>query len=81
MDTLILYSKPGCHLCEQAEILFHAHRGSKRFKLEMKDIAGSDALMERYGIRIPVIRDPRTGSEIGWPFVEQQLSEFLDSLS
>ncbi len=57
MDTLILYSKPGCHLCEQAENLFHAHRGSKRFKLEIKDISGSAELMKRYGIRIPVIRD------------------------
>ena len=80
MNTLILYSTPGCHLCEQAESLFHAHRGSRRFKLEITDIAGSDDLMKRYGIRIPVIRDPGTGKEIGWPFTEKRLSEFLNSL-
>jgi hypothetical protein len=80
MDTLILYSKPGCHLCEKAEILFRARRGPGRFKLEIADISGSDELSKRYGIRIPVIRDPRSGSEIGWPFNEQRLSEFLNRL-
>ena len=81
VETLILYSKPGCHLCELAETVFHAHRSSGRFKLEITNIAKSNELMKRYGIRIPVIRDPVTGKEIGWPFNDQQLSKFLNSLS
>ena len=81
MYTLILYSTPRCHLCDQAKALFHAHRDSKQFKLEITDIAGSEELMDRYGIRIPVICDPVTGREIGWPFGEKQLSKFLSRLS
>jgi glutaredoxin len=81
VQALILYSKPGCHLCEKAETLFYAHRASGRFNLEISDIAESDELMKRYGIRIPVIRDPHSGREIGWPFDERKLSAFLNGLS
>ncbi len=81
MNTLILYSKSECHLCELAETLFRSHSGSKRFKLEITDISGSGELIEQYGIRIPVIRDPGSGKEIGWPFDKRRLSDFLNSLS
>lgn len=33
-----------------------------------QDIAESDILMERYQLRIPVLRREDTGAELDWPF-------------
>ena len=64
----LLYHTAGCHLCEMAEevLLPLAARGG--WRVELVDVAGDDALEERYGVRIPVIRDVANGVEIGWPF-------------
>ena len=32
-----------------------------------------EALVEKYGIRIPVLKRARDGEELGWPFDEEQL--------
>ena len=56
MRTLILYSRPGCHLCEDlAAELAPLLRG--RATLEIVDVDGSVALERRYGLRIPVLVD------------------------
>jgi Glutaredoxin-like domain (DUF836) len=53
---LILYSRPGCHLCEDvATQLEPLLRG--RATLEIVDVDGSVALERRYGRRIPVLVD------------------------
>lgn len=72
MQPLILYTTSGCHLCEHAEAILEA--GGHRF--EAKDIADDLELMERYGVRIPVVRDS-SGRELGWPFDGTQLQQFL----
>jgi hypothetical protein len=70
----------GCHLCEQAEQLIgELQRGGRSdIFFEPKDIADDDALMERYGIRIPVVKRLDNGEEFGWPFDLESLSSFLD---
>ena len=76
MKTLILYSTVGCHLCEQAlELISPSIQG--QYQITEVDISDSDALVERYGTRIPVILREDTGSEIGWPFDLQQFIAFL----
>ena len=40
------------------------------------DISESDALFERYGVLIPVLRHP-DGGELHWPFSAEQLEQFL----
>jgi hypothetical protein len=56
MRALILYSRPGCHLCEDlAEQLAPLLRG--RATLEIVDVDSSVALERRYGLRIPVLVD------------------------
>jgi hypothetical protein len=45
--------------------------------LEEIDIAESDELIERYGVRIPVLKSPRHIDELGWPFDTQQAANFL----
>ena len=72
MQLLTLYTTSGCHLCEHAETILEA--GGHRF--EAVDIADDLDLMERYGVRIPVVRDD-AGRELGWPFDGAQLEDFL----
>ncbi|MBB6521580.1 glutaredoxin family protein [Pseudoteredinibacter isoporae] len=77
MSTVfILYTTAGCHLCEQAKSVFWPCADVLGVTLREIDIAESEELVERYGIRIPVIASER-GEEIGWPFDQQQLLEFL----
>jgi hypothetical protein len=56
MRTLILYSRPGCHLCEDlAQQLEPLVRG--RATIELVDVDSDVALERRYGLRIPVLCD------------------------
>lgn len=41
------------------------------------DIIDDPALLQRYGIRIPVLRHDVTGDELGWPFDAWDLQVFL----
>jgi glutaredoxin len=52
---ITLYSRPGCHLCEDARTLLT--RLGRRYPLELNevDIRSDPALIRRYDIRIPVI--------------------------
>ncbi len=75
---LELYGTYGCHLCDEAEVLCRAHPGLEPRKI---DIAEDDELMARYGIRIPVLRDPASERELGWPFDSVSLQTFLQNLT
>lgn len=79
-QTLILYTTVGCHLCEQARDLLWPHLSVTGWQLQEVDIADSDVLIERYGVRIPVIARSLGNREVelGWPFTAEQLREFLD---
>lgn len=71
---LLLYSTTFCHLCEQAQALL------AQFGIEAEhiDIVDDDALLERYGTRIPVVKRLDTGSELGWPFDIAALQRFIE---
>lgn len=73
---LTLYGTEGCHLCDEAEWLLHQTQGST-VALEKVDIAEQALLLERYGIRIPVLRDTVSGHELNWPFDASGILEFL----
>jgi len=80
--ALVLYHTAGCHLCELAEAIARPLAGAAGVRLRLSDIAGSDALMERYGTRIPVLADPAVpGEEIGWPFAAAEVAEMLGAVS
>jgi glutaredoxin len=49
--NVVLYSRPGCHLCEEARAMLR--RAGAAF--EERDIETDDALFKRYLERIPVI--------------------------
>ena len=53
---LVLYSRPGCHLCEQAlEELVALHAEGYRFELREVDIESDGGLLRRMLERIPVL--------------------------
>ena len=52
---VVLYSRPGCHLCDAAREVLLAERAGSSFDLVEVDVAGDDDLESQYGIRIPVI--------------------------
>jgi glutaredoxin len=53
--TVTLYSRPGCHLCDDArEALARVHARAP-FTLQEVDIETDDALHARYLERIPVV--------------------------
>jgi len=76
MNSIVLYSTLDCHLCEQALALIEPML-SADLVLTVVDISDSDALIERYGVRIPVIVRTDTGTELGWPFDDACLLRFL----
>lgn len=68
---LTLYHTIGCHLCEEARDLVDAAMaacGLPQGCLTHEDIAEDDALLRRFGTRIPVLREEHTGVELNWPF-------------
>jgi hypothetical protein len=77
LSNLTLYTTEGCHLCEAAQALLVARRQAQpTLAWEAVDIANDDALFERYGWSIPVLRRA-DGRELAWPFDAKALADFL----
>ena len=55
MATVVLYARPGCHLCDDARVVIEAARAEVAFVFEEVDIESDDALVRDYGLRIPVV--------------------------
>jgi len=55
LDDVTLYSRPGCHLCD--EMLRDVHRalGSRKVTVDVVDIDRDAELLARYMLRIPVL--------------------------
>jgi glutaredoxin len=53
--TIVLYAKPGCHLCEEARAAVHAVAARRDFELREVDVTLDPALHRRYGERVPVV--------------------------
>lgn len=71
---LALYQRDDCHLCDAAlDVL--AQAGAPEFDSVWVD--GEPALLDRYGARVPVLRDEASGRELDWPFDAAAVSAFL----
>lgn len=77
---IFLYSTLGCHLCEQAKTIVFPVLLKYQFHLNEIDISASDAMIERYGIRIPVLAAAEHTAELGWPFTAEQVDHFFYTL-
>jgi glutaredoxin len=68
--TLTLYSRPGCHLCDDARAALERVRARAPFSLREVDITTDDDLHRRYLERIPVVC--LEGEELFEHFVDEQ---------
>ena len=75
MIRLRLYTTLGCHLCHQLEALL-VTLCSDEYRLERVEISEDDALVERYGVRIPVLVDGE-GQELDRGFEAPRLAAWL----
>jgi hypothetical protein len=79
--TLVIYRRPGCHLCDDAEILLRdelairARAGLPPVNVRHVDITGIADLETRYGRRIPVFAVGPVESELVTS--QRQVREFL----
>ena len=55
MHKVVLYSRPGCHLCDVAREAILSQRERLGFEFSEVDIEADDELELEYGIRIPVV--------------------------
>jgi len=78
MDV-ILYTTAGCHLCDLANELLVAIPSHYKIEIIPTEIGDDDDLVERYGIRIPVVQFA-DGSEMGWPFEQVDIETKLTQL-
>ena len=53
--NLTLFSKPGCHLCEEMRVLLDELQPEYGFAIDEIDITQDDELHRRYLERIPVV--------------------------
>lgn len=74
---VILYSRPGCHLCDHVEKLLQALAAHYR----IVNIENDAELEARYGLAIPVVKMERTKKKLFFPFGEEQLACFLEGES
>ena len=51
---VVLYSKPGCHLCDDARVVVEAVCAELGESYDEIDITGSEDLMRSFGEEIPV---------------------------
>jgi len=70
---LILYSKPGCHLCEGLQEKLEQIEGLK-LELEVRDITSRDAWFQAYQYEVPVLCRQLAGSEEMLPRPSPRLS-------
>ena len=55
MTRVTLYTRAGCHLCEEAERVLRQEQAGGGFRLELVDIDRDPELARRYGVRVPVV--------------------------
>jgi glutaredoxin len=53
--VVTLYTRVGCHLCEEAEKVLRQEQAAAGFGLDLVDIDRDPELARRYGVRVPVV--------------------------
>ena len=77
MNTVRLYSKEDCHLCEEARAILDTVATRVPLKVEVVDIEDSPALEKMFGERVPVA-DFGEGTRLYWPFEKDDVLQALN---
>jgi glutaredoxin len=73
MTTVTLYSRPGCHLCDEAREALERVAAKAPLEIDEIDITQDDRLHARYLERIPVVA--LDGEELFEFFVDEESLE------
>jgi hypothetical protein len=80
--TLVIYRRPGCHLCDDAELLLRdelairARSGLAPITVTRVDVSRDAGLQARYGRKIPVFAIGSVESDL--VTTQRQVRDFLD---
>jgi sulfur relay (sulfurtransferase) DsrF/TusC family protein len=75
-NEITLYGTSACHLCEEAFEIIQPTALANNLTITHIDIADDDALMEEFGLYIPVVTAPN-GEFLRWPFDTNLFDTFL----
>jgi glutaredoxin len=53
--NVVMYTRQGCHLCEQAWEILQSAQKAYAFRLTQIDVDSDAALAEHYGLQVPVV--------------------------
>ena len=73
---LTLYQRDDCHLCDLALEVLAAARAPEFDSVFIDD---DEVLEQRYGVRVPVLRNQDSGAELEWPFDVARVCDFLST--
>jgi glutaredoxin len=77
LTRLTIYSRPGCHLCDEMKEVVNRVSASVPLSLEEVDISGDAELERLYGVEIPVLMiDGRKAAK--YRIAEADLLRMLD---
>jgi hypothetical protein len=76
VPAVILYSKPGCHLCDEAAEILTGLARELPLDWRRVDIESDPALFARFRDEIPVIRVVG-GAELKWPTTRERVRRAL----
>jgi hypothetical protein len=71
----------GCHLCEQVRGMLDDLKKNVQVVVTEIDIAEDIQWQNDYALIIPVILHHETGRELGWPFTQDELYNFIRELN
>ena len=79
---LTIYSKPGCHLCDEMKSLVHRvvaeHSNTHGISIDEIDISTDRDLLDRYGLDIPVLLID--GKKVAkYRVAEEELTQMLEA--
>jgi uncharacterized membrane protein len=77
MQTIRLYSKENCHLCEEAKTILAAVAVRAAFQVQVVDIEQNPVLHKLFAEHIPVA-EFEGGARLYWPFAPDDVLQALD---
>ncbi len=80
MADFYLYSTSACHLCETAKEILAPLLIQHGLQMDVIDISTDDQLIDKYGIRIPVLHCPGVENDLGWPFSLDDVQSWIASV-
>jgi hypothetical protein len=78
VPAIALYTRSGCHLCDQAQALLSRVVRRSDARVEKIDVDSDPALHAAYDVRVPVARFGDV--ELDWPFTEAEARRALAAL-